>query len=139
MKILEILTPKRKTGNVGEALAAKYLRKNGYKIIKKNYVAIGNEIDIIAENKDTVAFIEVKTRTVGHENPKESRPAASVTKPKQQKIISTAKYFLGSRATGKHARLDIIEVYLNEDKTQNRIIHIENAFNANTAYEKYRR
>ena len=67
------------------------------------------------------------------------RPAASVTKQKQQKIISTAKYFLGSRRTEKHVRLDIIEVYLNEDKTQNRIIHIENAFNANTAYEKYRR
>ena len=139
MKILELLTPKRKIGNIGESLAAKYLRKKGYKIIKKNYVALGAEIDIIAENKDTVAFVEVKTRTVGRENPKELRPAASVTKKKQQKIISTAKYFLGGKNNEKHVSLDIVEVYLNDNKKPNKIIHIENAFNANTAYDKYRR
>ena len=139
MKILKILTAKRKIGNIGEALAAKHLRKKGYKIIKKNYVALGAEIDIIAENKDKLAFVEVKTRTAGRENPKELRPASSVTREKQRKIISTAKYFLGSKNSEKHINLDIIEVYLNEDKTPNKIIHIENAFNANTAYEKYRR
>ena len=139
MKILELLTPKRKIGNIGEALAAKHIRKNGYKIIKKNFVAVGNEIDIIAENKDTIAFIEVKTRTVGHENPRESRPAAAVTREKQKKIIATAKYFLATRSNEKHISLDIVEVYLNENKTQNKIIHIQNAFNANTAYERYKR
>ena len=139
MKILEILTPKRKIGNIGEHFAKKHLRKNGYKIIKQNYVAAGNEIDIIAENKDTIAFIEVKTRTVGRESPNESRPAAAVTRQKQRKIISTAKYFLAGRGCEKHVSLDIIEVYLNSDKTKNRIVHIENAFNANTAYEKYKR
>ena len=139
MKILELLTPKRKIGNIGETLAAKHLRKKGYKIIKRNYVALGNEIDIIAENKSTLAFVEVKTRTAGLENPKEVRPASSVTKDKQQKIIKTAKYFLGSRSNDKYVSLDIVEVYLNEDKTLNKIIHIENAFNANTAYEKYKR
>ena len=139
MKILEILTPKRKIGNIGEALAAKHLRKSGYKIIKKNYVALGNEIDIIAENKSTVAFVEVKTRTVGHVGKIELRPASSVTREKQRKIISTAKYFLGSKNNQKRVSLDIIEVYLNEDKSLNKIMHIENAFNANTAYEKYKR
>ena len=139
MKILELLTPKRKIGNAGEAFAAKHLRKNGYKIIKRNYVAVGGEIDIIAENKDTVAFVEVKTRTIGRENPKEVRPAAAVTKDKQQKIIKTAKYFLGSKDNGKHVSLDIVEVYLNNDGTPNKITHIENAFNANSAYEKYKR
>ena len=139
MKILEILTPKRKIGNIGEALAANHLRKSGYKIIKKNYVALGNEIDIIAENKSTVAFVEVKTRTVVHVGKIELRPASSVTREKQRKIISTAKYFLGSKNNQKRVSLDIIEVYLNEDKSLNKIMHIENAFNANTAYEKYKR
>ena len=139
MNILKILTPKRKVGNIGEALAVKHLRKNGYKILKKNYVAVGCEIDIIAENKDTLAFVEVKTRTVGHENPREPRPAAAVKRDKQKKIISTAKYFLATANNEKHVSLDIIEVYLNKDKTQNKIIHIENAFNANTAYERYKR
>ena len=139
MKILEILTPKRRTGNIGEKFAEKHLKKNKYKILKKNYVAVGNEIDIIAENKDTLAFVEVKTRTVGHESPRELRPACAVTKQKQQKIIATAKYYLGTSNSEKHVSLDIIEVYLNEDKTLNKIIHIENAFNANTAYERYKR
>lgn len=139
MRILEILTPKRKIGNIGEAAAAKHLKKKGYKIIKRNYVAVGNEIDIIAENADTIAFVEVKTRTEGRENPMEVRPASSVTAEKQRKIISTAKYFLGTANRGKHISLDIVEVYLNENGKPSRIIHMENAFNANTAYEKYKR
>ncbi len=138
MRILEILTPRRKTGNRGEALAAKHLRKNKYKIIARNYVGANAEIDIIAENKTTVAFIEVKTRTVGLENPREARPAAAVTPEKQRKIISAAKYYLGSHPTEKRVSLDIIEVYLNADKSENRILHIENAFNVNTAYYKHK-
>ncbi len=136
MKILEILTSRRKTGNIGEELAVRHLRKKKYKIIRRNYVGAGAEIDVIAENKTTLAFIEVKTRTVGHENPKEPRPASAVTPEKQRKIISAAKYYLGGHPTDKRVSLDIIEVYLNEDKSQNRIFHIENASNINTAYNR---
>ena len=136
MKILNILTPKRRIGNIGERLAAKALKKNGYKIIKRNYVALESEIDIIAESKDTIAFVEVKARTVGRDNPREPRPASAVTREKQRKIIHAAKYFLGSYKKGKKASLDIVEVYLNEDGTQNKIIHMQNAYNVNTAYEK---
>jgi putative endonuclease len=138
MKILEILTKKRKIGNLGERLAVKHLKKNGYKILKRNYVAVGNEIDIIAENKTTVAFIEVKTRSIASKSLIEPRPASAVTPEKQRKIIKTAKYFLGSYEKTKHVSLDIIEVYLNEDKTLNKITHIENAFNINTAHSKTR-
>lgn len=136
MKILEILTSRRKTGNKGEDLAVKYLRKKRYKILRRNYVGANTEIDIIAENKTTLSFVEVKTRTVGYENPKESRPAAAVTPEKQRKIISAAKYYLGVNPNNKRISLDIIEVYLNKDKSKNKIIHIENAFNINTAYNQ---
>lgn len=138
MKILEVLTKSRKTGNVGEKEAAKYLRKNGYKILKRNYVAAGGEIDIIAENKDTVAFIEVKARTVGKENPNEPRPASAVTPEKQRKIISAAKFYGGGYQKNKQVSLDIVEVYLNKDASVNKIMHLKNAFNYNTAYEKQR-
>ena len=134
MKILKVLTSRRKTGNVGEDLAVKYLRKKRYKIIVRNYVGANSEIDVIAENKTTLSFVEVKTRTLGYENPKESRPAAAVTPEKQRKIISAAKYYLGANPTDKRVSLDIIEVYLSSDKSQNKIIHMENAFNINTAY-----
>ena len=139
MKILEVLTKSRMTGNVGEKAAVKHLKKNGYKIMKRNYVAGDGEIDIIAENKDTVAFIEVKTRTLGKENLNEPRPASAVTPKKQRKIISAAKFYTGGYKKNKRARLDVIEVYLNGDTSVNKIVHIENAFNYNTAYEEKQR
>ena len=137
MKILDLLTPKRKIGNKGEALAASYLKRHGYKIKKRNYVAFENEIDIIAESKDTIAFIEVKTRTLGKENPKEPRPAAAVTPKKQRKIISAAKYYLGGIDNQKEVSLDVIEVYLTPDGKKSDILHIKNAFNRNTAYDRH--
>ena len=136
MKILELLTPKRITGNLGERLAAKFLKRSGYKIKAQNYVAGESEIDIIAESKDTLAFIEVKTRTVGHENPREPRPSSAVTPEKQRKIISASRHYTSRNKTDKRLRMDVVEVYLNGDKTKNKIIHIENAFNLNTAYER---
>lgn len=136
MKILEVLTSRRKTGNLGEDLAAKFLRKKKYKILSRNYVGAQTEIDIIAENKTTIAFVEVKTRTAGHENPREPRPASAVTPEKQRKIISAAKYYIGGHPSEKRVSLDIVEVYLNSDRTPNKILHIENAFNINTAYNK---
>ena len=87
MKILELLTEKKRTGNAGETAAAKFLKKQGYKILKRNYEALGYEIDIIAANKEFTVYCEVKTRTLGHENPKEPRPASAVTPEKQRKIL----------------------------------------------------
>lgn len=136
MKILEVRTEKRKIGDIGEKIAEKHLKNDGYKIIKHNYVAAGHEIDIIAENKDTIAFIEVKTRTVGYTSPKEPRPSSAVTPEKQRKIISSAKYYLAFIRNTKRVSLDIMEVYLNDDGTENKTIHIKNAFNLNTAYRR---
>ena len=82
MKILEVLTPKRLIGNLGERAAVRFLRKNGYRIIKRNYTALGYEIDIIARKDNVTTFIEVKTRNVKYLGYKESRPASSVTPPK---------------------------------------------------------
>ena len=54
MKILEVLTRSRIIGNVGERAAAVYLKRKGYKIIERNYVAENNEIDIIAKNRHKI-------------------------------------------------------------------------------------
>ena len=133
MNILKVLTDKRKIGNIGEDEAAKLLRKKKYKILERSYCVFDSEIDIIAENKTTLAFVEVKTRTLGHENPKEPRPASSVTPEKQRKIIKAAKYYIGSRPSEKHISLDVIEVYLNERGKAEKILHFENAFNLNSS------
>lgn len=136
MKILEVLTERRKTGNLGERAAAKFLRRAGYKILERNYVAFDREIDIVARKGNETVFVEVKTRTVGHENPREVRPASSVTPEKQRKIISAAKCYKGTHDGCGRVRFDVIEVFVREGekkKTVDRIVHLENAFNANTA------
>lgn len=133
MRILNVETEKRRTGDVGEALAVKFLRKNGYKILRKNYVGLGYEVDIIAENREFVIFVEVKTRSVGKEDAKEPRPASAVTPTKQGKIILAAKWFRGEYFKKRMMRFDIIEVYIDENKKPVKINHLEGAFNANTA------
>ena len=133
MRILKIRTEKREIGNIGEGLAAKFLKKIGYKILEKNYADSGNEIDIIAEDKEHIIFVEVKTRTLGHQSPKEPRPASAVTPEKQRKIISAAKYFTEKKATQKKMRFDVIEVYLTEEKKADKILHLKSAFNYDTA------
>ena len=137
MKILELKTIKRLLGNYGERVACRYLKRNGYRIEKRNFVGDSHEIDIIASDKETMLFVEVKTRTLGKENPNEPRPASSVTPEKQRAIISTAKMYAAFNPTRKKKRFDIIEVYVKEKSKRNRVAeikHLQNAFNANTAF-----
>ena len=133
MQILKIRTEKRITGNIGEDAACKYLRKNKYKILKRNYVSDGHEIDIIAENREFICFVEVKTRTLGHEDERESRPAASVNKEKQLAIISAARSFIAIQNERKPLRFDIAEVFLNDKKAVENISYLEGAFTLDTA------
>ena len=80
-------------GRDGEALAASYLRRLGYKIIEKNYRCRQGEVDLIVERSKTVTFVEVKTRrSVDAVSPREL-----VTLPKQRHISKAAQHFLASR------------------------------------------
>lgn len=121
-------------GNIGETVAAKFLRKNGYRIIKQNVHISHNELDIIAVHKKDgiIAFVEVKARTVDEDlYSKFGSPATSVTKAKQQRTVSAARAYLNEnpKLAKFQPRLDIIEVYLKKDKLDIlKINHIENAF-----------
>ena len=141
MKILEVKTEDRALGSYGEGEAAKLLRKLGYKILERNFVISGHEIDIIAESKDVLAFVEVKTRSVANKRAWEPRPASAVTPEKQRSIIMAASAYAAHRASGKHIRLDIIEVYVSGDsgswKVED-IKHLPAAFDKNTAYKRRR-
>ena len=138
MNILKILTDKRLKGNIGEEAVCKLLKKKKYKILERNYVANGHEIDIIAECRDAVVFVEVKTRTRGKDDPREPRPASAVTPKKQQSIIRAAAFYFGYyHPKGKTARFDVIEVYISEENRKrevDEIVHLENTFNKDTAY-----
>ena len=54
---------RRITGKRGEAAAIRFLKKRGYSILDTNYHCRSGEIDIVAREKDSIVFVEVKTRT----------------------------------------------------------------------------
>jgi putative endonuclease len=110
---------RQKFGEKGEAIAVRQLKKKGYKIIETNYRTRLGEIDIIAKEKNTIVFVEVKTRRSVHfGNPKQA-----VTPLKQRKISMVALYYL--KTTGQNdarARFDVVSIISNRDKPQVEII-----------------
>lgn len=96
-----------------ESVAAKYLSRRGYKILEKNYRTKLGEIDIIARDKDTIVFIEVKARTSG----KFGGPKYAVSFGKQKKIARAAQIYLKStKQINKKARFDVVALHSYSDK-----------------------
>ncbi|MEK9130406.1 MAG: YraN family protein [Patescibacteria group bacterium] len=119
------ITQKRKTGNLGEELAKKYLKKQGYKIIKQNYNSRVGEIDLIAREKDQIIFIEVKTRT----NHNFGYPEESVDSRKQNKIRMAAQnYLVKEKIFSENYRFDVVSVEINQLTQKANIKHIPDAF-----------
>src|SRR3989344_5121605 len=79
-------------GNSGEETACRYLQKQGYKILGRNYRIRGGEIDIVAKDKEALVFVEVKTRW-SHEY---GSPAESMTPWKIKFILKTVSKSFGS-------------------------------------------
>ena len=110
-------------GKTGERLAARHLRRCGYRILAKNWRSYRHEIDVIARERSTgtVVFVEVKTRTPGSFG----RPADAVDRNKQRFLrLAAESWLLQNGGMEQPARFDVIEVLLPE-KTVN---HIVNAF-----------
>ena len=123
MKTVEI-------GRIGEDAAAKFLKKQGYKIIVRNVRFSHNEIDIIASDCEFLVFAEVKTRTEYSKKPfNYGTPASSVDFAKQKRQISAAYAYLRENPTTKQPRMDVIEVLLDENTGEVKSInHIRNAY-----------
>lgn len=116
-------------GRYGESIAEDYLKGKKLKILNKNFHASHNEIDIIAEDKKYIVFVEVKTRTVVPNSKFEyESPASAVTFAKQKRVLAAAQAYLNDHPSKKTPRLDVIEVYLSQDGVPLNINHIEDAF-----------
>lgn len=111
-------------GALGEQLAARYLRKKGYLICSANYSNGTGEIDIIAEKRKTICFVEVKTRTQGCMY----APADAVDYKKQENIKSSAAAYMNGFSLKNKIRYDIVEVILSDNNDLLSINHIKNAF-----------
>ena len=100
---------KKELGRRGEEVAFRFLKKKGYRIIEKNYVCKMGEMDIIAREKDTFAFIEVNTRTSTEFGP----PQLAVTEFKQRQLSKVALNFLKEKnIEDMKARFDVVAILL---------------------------
>jgi putative endonuclease len=109
-------------GIEGEELARDHLVKHGFKILHRNWKAGKREIDIVAENKDFIVFIEVKTRTDDYY----MHPRHAVTSEKQKSIIFAAEKYIQRYNISKESRFDIVSIISNGKSVE--IEHIEDAF-----------
>ena len=116
----------REAGDRGEAMAAEYLRENGYEILATQFRCRFGEIDIIAADRHYVVFVEVKLRA----SDRFVRAGAYVTTAKQARIRTAASLWLAEHETQLQPRFDVIEIYGDADTPhrQRRINQIENAF-----------
>ncbi|WP_419563220.1 YraN family protein [Ruminococcus sp.] len=118
-------TQRRKAGNIGEDAVCGFLARHGYEIIKRNFTVRGGEIDIIAEKADIIAFVEVKTRTVGSMTSAEE----AVDLRKQRLIIRTAQAYLQNAAQPLQCRFDVAVVETEGGKVK-KLRYYVNAFDA---------
>ncbi len=113
-------------GRWGEAKAGEFLRHKGYNLIGMNYTTRFGEIDLIAENREYVVFIEVKLR----KSADFAEAREFVDSRKISKIKTVAEIWLSQNETEKRARFDVIEIYFSGDinNGDEKLIHIEDAF-----------
>ncbi len=100
-------TDKRLLGSWGEERAAEYLRRKRWKIVGMNYTTRFGEIDLIAENRNYIAFVEVKMRR----NADFAQAREFVTPHKQRRIRLAAESWLEANPTKKQPRFDVMEIY----------------------------
>ena len=109
-------------GKACEKLACDYLKKNGLKLIDKNFHSRYGEIDLIMLHQDMVVFIEVRYR----KNQNFGGAKASVTLSKQQKIKKTALFYMQKKGRELNARFDVIA--MTGEQNSPSIEWIKNAF-----------
>ena len=118
-------------GARGEKLACHFLRRNGYKILYRNFKGrSGGEIDVVCRDQDTLVFVEVKTRT----REDFGRPIAAVDRQKQKRISRGGLSWLRMLDNPDILfRFDVVEVLVTEDASL-RIELIKNAFPLSKPY-----
>jgi len=110
-------------GKRGEEAAVSLLKEKGYKILVRNYKTKLGELDIIAQDEDTLCFIEVKTRN----SLRFGLPEEAVSVRKQRQISKAALVFLKeNNLLNRKARFDVVSVVAAQDTLKSSLI--KNAF-----------
>ena len=113
-------------GIIGEEEAAKVLKKKGFKILERNWRMGHLEVDLIAENRQEIAFVEVKARTTEFGN---IRPEEYVDEDKKHRMLVAANAYIKKTHTDKSPRFDIFGILVNpETEEVTYCNHLENVF-----------
>ncbi len=112
---------KSQIGKWGEETARTFLEENGYEILETNWHCSHKEVDIIAKIKETIVFVEVKTRTTTF-----TKPTDAVNQQKQKLLIAAANYYMRSKSIDANVRFDIISIVKTNNSTK--LEHIPDAF-----------
>jgi putative endonuclease len=115
---------RRDIGILGEKIAGDFLKKRGYHILETNYRCPEGEIDIIARHKDSLVFVEVRSKT----STEFGSPEESITRAKIKRLLAAVSYY---RQTHQNqlplCRIDIVAVEMDRQGKASRIELIENA------------
>jgi len=116
---------KRDTGDQYEDLALEHLKRNGLKLIKRNHLCKGGEIDLVMLDGTTLALIEVRFRR----NRSHGGAAASVTATKRRRITIAARHLIQSQKELQRyrARFDLVAIEM-DDHQQPKVDWIKGAF-----------
>jgi len=118
---------KQELARIGEEHAARYLRSRGYRIVERNFRARSGEVDIIAEQKDALVFVEVKARSTEEFG----EPREAVTGWKQRRIVNAARSYAARCGGAEHSiRFDVVEVFLTPEGRVQKVEVIPGAFEA---------
>jgi putative endonuclease len=115
---------RKEVGILGEKAAQAFLKKRGYRIRDVNYRCRRGEIDIVAQKRDVLVFVEVRTKTSADFG----SPEESVTFAKKEKLVSLAlSYIAEHKNLPESWRIDFVGVELDHKGKATRIELIENA------------
>jgi putative endonuclease len=102
-----VLTARQGLGRTGERLAAEALTSKGYHILERNFRCRQSEIDLVAEDKHDLIFVEVKARR----GIAFGLPEDALTPRKQRKLMEVASYYLDLHACADRSwRIDVVAV-----------------------------
>jgi len=115
---------RQEVGKLGEKLARKFLQKRGYHIQETNFHCREGEIDIVAQHKDYLVFIEVRTKS----SLDFGSPEESITSAKKEKLIASALTYINAHQNLPSSwRIDVVAIEIDQSGKTKRIELIENA------------
>lgn len=109
MRVPDFLRPrtaKQIAGQLGEDAALAYLQRHGLKLVERNFLCKGGELDLVMQDGDVLVFVEVRKRA----DRNHGDAAASVTPTKQKRLITAAQHYLQRYRMPPACRFDVIAI-----------------------------